>query len=56
MGSFYENVLSDNNERCYKHPNRDFLIQRYINEINAEIGEYNRGVQKEWKTDLQKYD
>lgn len=43
-GFCYENVLSDNNERCFHHPNREFLIVRYLEELNAEIGVYNRDV------------
>lgn len=50
-GFCYENTLSDNNERSYKHPNLEFLIQRYLDEQNADIGEFNRDVQKEWKMD-----
>lgn len=55
-GYNYVNVLSDNNEACYHHPNREFLIARYLDEINSDIGEYNRDVQQEWQVDQQKYD
>lgn len=55
-GFNYINVLSDNNETCYHHPNREFLIARYLDEINSSIGEYNRDVQEEWQVDQQKYD
>ena len=55
-GFCYENTLSDNNERSYQHPKLEFLIRRYLDEQNADIREFNRDVQKEWKMDLQKYD
>ena len=55
-GYCYQNVLSDNHEKSFKHPNLEFLIQRYLDEVNAGIGQFNREVQKEWKMDLQKFD
>ena len=51
-GFCYQNFLSDTDERCYRHPNREFLIERYLQEVNADIGSFNRNVQKEWKMDL----
>lgn len=55
-GFCYQNMLGGDNERMFQHPNREFLIERYLKEINEEIGSYNLNVQKEWKMDLQKYD
>ena len=49
------NNLSDGGEFCWQHPNREFLIKRYLKEINDEIGEYNTLVQDQWKADEQKY-
>ena len=54
-GFCYQNMTDLNNTRSYEHPNREFLIKRYIAEQNEVIGEYNRGVLKEWKADAQKY-
>lgn len=48
--------MQNADERSYEHPNRALLIRRYLAEVNEEIGEYNRGVLKEWKTDAMKYD
>lgn len=31
-------------DRSWTHPNREFLIQRFLEEINSEVGDYNRGV------------
>jgi len=50
-GFCYQNMTGMDNERSYEHPNRALLIRRYLAEVNEEIGEYNRGVLKEWKTD-----
>ena len=43
-GFCYQNMHSDSNERCYEHPNREFLIKRYLDELNGEIGSLNRDV------------
>lgn len=55
-GFCYQNMHSADNERMFQHPNREFLITRHLQEVNAEIDEHNCGVQKEWKTDLEKYE
>jgi hypothetical protein len=39
-----------------EHPNLEAIIKAYVDEQNAEIGEYNREVQKEWRNDLSKYE
>ena len=39
-----------------EHPNLEGIIKGYIEEQNAEIGDYNRDVQKAWRNDLAKYD
>jgi hypothetical protein len=31
-------------------------VKRYIAEVNESIGEFNRGVLKEWKADASKYE
>lgn len=38
-------------ERSWVHPNREFLIQRFLDEANADVGDYNRTVQAAWKAD-----
>lgn len=55
-GYCYMSASSIDKKSCYEHPNREFLIKRYLEEINNEIGDYNRDVQKEWKMDAQKFD
>jgi hypothetical protein len=55
-GFCYQNLNSAENERLYEHPNREFLVKRYIAEVNEAIGDYNRGVMKEWKADATKYE
>ena len=55
-GFAYQNMRSLENDFKYEHPNREFLVKRYLLEINAEIGDYNRDVMKEWKADAQKYE
>ena len=55
-GFCYQNLNSNDNDRLYHHPNREMLVKRYIGEINEQIGEYNRGVLKEWKADATKYE
>ena len=50
-GFCYQNMKSLDNERKYEHPNRELLIRRYLAEVNEQIGEFNRGVLKEWKAD-----
>ena len=56
IGFCYQNMSSMENERLYHHPNREFLVKRYIAEINEQIGDYNRGVMKEWQADASKYE
>jgi len=55
-GFCYQNLNSNENERLYNHPNKEFLVKRFIGEVNEEIGDYNRGVMKEWKADATKYE
>ena len=55
-GYCYMSASSSDKLTCYEHPNREFLIKRYLDEINGTIGDYNRDVQKEWKMDAAKYD
>ena len=31
----------------FKHPNLEMLIQKHLDEVNDEIGEFNRGVRKQ---------
>lgn len=38
-----------------EHPNLEAIIRQYVEEVNAEIGDYNREVQKEWRQDTSKY-
>lgn len=38
------------------HPNLEGIIKMYIDEMNSEIGDYNRDVQKEWRNDANKYE
>lgn len=38
-----------------EHPNLELILKTYLDEQNSEIGDYNRDVQKEWRTDLNKY-
>jgi hypothetical protein len=57
IGFCYQNADNVNdNERCYQHPNREFLIQRYLDEINADFSAFNRQVDQEVQQDNQKYD
>lgn len=48
-GYSYTSASAIDQKSCYGHPNRDFLIKRYLEEINGQIGDYNRDVLKEWK-------
>ena len=50
-GYCYMSASSMDQKTCYQHPNREFLIKRYLDEINGAIGDYNRDVQKEWAMD-----
>lgn len=50
----YTYVDEDGN-RQYQHPNLKKLIEVFVDEENARIADYNRGVQKEWKLDEEKY-
>mmetsp|Transcript_19461 Transcript_19461/g.17244 ORF Transcript_19461/g.17244 Transcript_19461/m.17244 type:complete len:187 (+) Transcript_19461:364-924(+) len=47
--------VDDNGNRQEEHPNQKKLIEVFIEKENTKIGEYNRGVQKEWKQDKEKY-
>ena len=55
-GFCYQDENSSGNERCYEHPNREFLIKRYLEDINSEVGDFNRDVQKEWREDLNRFE
>lgn len=39
-----------------EHPNLEAIIKQFVDEQNAQIGDYNREVQKEWRNDLNKYE
>lgn len=38
-----------------EHPCLETIIRQYVEEVNADIGDYNREVQKEWRNDTSKY-
>jgi len=40
----------------WEHPNIELLISNYLNEINDDIGEFNRDVQKEWNEEAKNFD
>jgi len=48
--------IDEDGKRQKEHPNLDKLIEEFIDNENTQIGEYNRGVQKEWKQDAAKYE
>jgi flagellar biosynthesis GTPase FlhF len=47
--------IDDDGKRQYQHPNLKKLTDMFIEEENSRIADYNRGVQKEWKLDEEKY-
>jgi len=55
-GFCYQNENSAHNERCENHPNREFLIKRYLDEINNKLSQFNEEVQNEWKADKELYE
>lgn len=56
LGYCYQNQYSMEAKKCYVHPNREFLIKRYLDDINAEFKAYNDRVQQEWDDDVRQYD
>lgn len=48
-----------NNDRTfetkYEHPNREFLVTRYLEELNAEVHIFNSEVKQEWLRDESMY-
>lgn len=44
-GSAYRH--KDGGPGQFKHPNIEMLVQRHLDELNDEIGEYNRDIRKQ---------
>ena len=39
-----------------KHPNLELLIQRHLDEVNDEIGQFNRAIQKNVMEEQKQYE
>lgn len=52
-GWYFDGRMYMNYDGQYKteHPNLQFLLSQYLEEENSVVGDYNRGVMKEWKDD-----
>lgn len=40
----------------WKHPNLELIIQRHLDEVNDEIGEFNRQIRKKVTEECKQYD
>lgn len=43
-------------KNLWEHPNREFLITRYLKEMNSDLENYNTDVEQTWEADAQKYE
>jgi hypothetical protein len=44
-------VNSQTGANLYEHPNRDFLIQRFLDEENGTVAAFNEDVTRQWQED-----
>ena len=59
MGYYFDGRAYYNKEdgqSQWEHPNIELLIEKYLAEVNDEIGDFNRDVQKEWTEEAKTFD